>query len=373
MKSWWYLLRTSFCSYTAITVLSLFSIIVAVFGLNVILGYAETYYRSGAGSTMYTVITIAGLDKETQNTDILTELEQYSPSAAVYICRTEDGAILAGFDGSDEPGNWGPHTMGSFVNSPESDHYPYVIYLGEWEAQNTPLGDMYELDGRNYRLIGCGGWIPQNFISLISQSSPQTVFDWSGSRGDMETITNWIRVIPYEAFRKAYVPELILVHFPEMNYGQILRMTDRLGKMHPGCSVTPPNRSSDELMQQALQIMRQFIPLYLILTEISVVLTICELYRKLRRECLILRICGISGRKLKGYLIAEVGTLFVLGTGVALLLQLGLKEFLSVMGAEKLPVAWEVAAGAGILFVLAVVLSLPEMNEGLRMQRSEGT
>lgn len=373
MKALVYLIRTSFCSYTAITVLALFSILVAVFGTNVVLGFAQTHYQKGAGSTMYTVITLAGLTDKARSTDMMTELAKYKPSAALYFCRSEDGAVLVGFDGSDGPENWWAGTWGGFVADSTAEEYPQVIYLNEVEimARELSIGDLYELDGKEYRLIGYGSMMHFNFIHLISKRSPQNIFDRSKISASEEDTTTWTRVIPYAASREIYEPDLIQLHFPEMNYGQILRMTERLEKMFPGCTVTPPNRSSDELFQYALEMMVYFIPLYLILTEISVILALGELYKKLRAECYVLRICGISRRRLRWLLIAEVALLFVLGTGISLVLQAVLKTPLSFLRVEELPTAAQTAAGAGTILVIAVLGSLPELIRGLRLQRAE--
>ena len=161
MKTQRYLLRTSFRAYTATTLMVLFGIIVALFCTNVILGFAETYYHNGAGSTMYTVITVAGLDMETKSTDMMTALKKYKPSAALYICRDQDGAAVIGFDGRDAAGLWWPEGPGEFVNSCSSEDYPNVVYLSmaEMSSRELSVGEMFDLDGRAFRIIGYGQMI----------------------------------------------------------------------------------------------------------------------------------------------------------------------------------------------------------------------
>ena len=372
MKTQRYLLRTSFRAYTATTLMVLFGIIVALFCTNVILGFAETYYHNGAGSTMYTVITVAGLDKETQKTDMMTALKKYKPSAALYICRDQDGAAVIGFDGRDAAGLWWPEGPGEFVNSCSSEDYPNVVYLSmaEMSSRELSVGEMFDLDGRAFRIIGYGLMINHNFNMLISKDSPQTVFDRSQSIYPDDDPAGWFRIIPCSVFREAYEPDLIMIHLPELNYGQMLKMTDRLSRMFPNSTVTPPIKSADELFQYALQTMRQFIPLYLVLTEITVILALCELYKKLSRECSVLRICGMSRRKLSWHLIGEVTILYVIGAAAALLLQAALKGFLADLRVERLPTAGEAAAAAGAVFLISIAASLPALQKSLRVQRA---
>ena len=372
MKTQRYLLRTSFRAYTATTLMVLFGIIVALFCTNVILGFAETYYHNGAGSTMYTVITVAGLDRETKSTDMMTALKKYKPSAALYICRDQDGAAVIGFDGRDAAGLWWPEGPGEFVNSCSSEDYPNVVYLSmaEMSSRELSVGEMFDLDGRAFRIIGYGLMINHNFNMLISKDSPQTVFDRSQSIYPDDDPAGWFRIIPCSVFREAYEPDLIMIHLPELNYGQVLKMTDRLSRMFPNSTVTPPIKSADELFQHALQTMRQFIPLYLVLTEITVILALCELYKKLSRECSVLRICGMSRRKLSWHLIGEVTILYVIGAAAALLLQAALKGFLADLRVERLPTAGEAAAAAGAVFLISIAASLPALLKSLRMQRS---
>lgn len=372
MKTQRYLLRTSFRAYTATTLMVLFGIIVALFCTNVILGFAETYYHNGAGSTMYTVITVAGLDRETKSTDMMAALKKYKPSAALYICRDKDGAAVIGFDGTDAAGLWWPEGPGEFVNSCSSEDYPNVVYLSmaEMSSRELSVGEMFDLDGRAFRIIGYGLMINHNFNMLISKDSPQTVFDRSQSIYPDDDPAGWFRIIPCSVFREAYEPDLIMIHLPELNYGQVLKMTDRLSRMFPNSTVTPPIKSADELFQYALQTMRQFIPLYLVLTEITVILALCELYKKLSRECSVLRICGMSRRKLSWHLIGEVTILYVIGAAAALLLQAALKGFLADLRVERLPTAGEAAAAAGAVFLISIVVSLPALLKSLRMQRS---
>ena len=372
MKTQRYLLRTSFRAYTATTLMVLFGIIVALFCTNVILGFAETYYHNGAGSTMYTVITVAGLDRETKSTDMMTALKKYKPSAALYICRDQDGAAVIGFDGTDAAGLWWPEGPGEFVNSCSSEDYPNVVYLSmaEMSSRELSVGEMFDLDGRAFRIIGYGLMINHNFNMLISKDSPQTVFDRSQSIYPDDDPAGWFRIIPCSVFREAYEPDLIMIHLPELNYGQMLKMTDRLSRMFPNSTVTPPIKSADELFQYALQTMRQFIPLYLVLTEITVILALCELYKKLSRECSVLRICGMSRRKLSLHLIGEVTILYVIGAAAALLLQAALKGFLADLRVERLPTAGEAAAAAGAVFLISIAASLPALHKSLRVQRS---
>ena len=61
----------------------------------------------------------------------------------------------------------------------------------------------------------------------------------------------------------------------------MLKMTDRLSEMFPNSTVTPPTQSSNGLREHSLLLMRRYIPLYLVLTQITVVLVIYEFYRKL--------------------------------------------------------------------------------------------
>ena len=229
---------------------------------------------------------------------------------------------------------------------------------------------MFDLDGRAFRIIGYGLMINHNFNMLISKDSPQTVFDRSQSIYPDDDPAGWFRIIPCSVFREAYEPDLIMIHLPELNYGQMLKMTDRLSRMFPNSTVTPPIKSADELFQYALQTMRQFIPLYLVLTEITVILALCELYKKLSRECSVLRICGMSRRKLSRHLIGEVTILYVIGAAAALLLQAALKGFLADLRVERLPTAGEAAAAAGAVFLISIVVSLPALLKSLRMQRS---
>ena len=278
-----------------------------------------------------------------------------------------------GFDGSDQAGNWWPEGGGEFVNNCTSADYPNVVYLNapEMMTRNLSIGSLFELDGKEYRIIGNGQIIQFNLNRLISKSSPQTVFDLSVSTHAPDDTAGWFRVFPYQTFRESYEPELILVHFPKMNYGQILRMTDRLAKMFPNCTVTAPKYNSNELYQYALQIMRRFIPLYVFRTEITVVLAVCELYKKLRTECFLCRLCGMSRRKLRRQLIAVVGVLYLLGSAAALLLQLALKGPLAKLTVRELPTAAELTAGVLAMYILSVLFSLPELLRGLRLQRTE--
>ena len=208
MKIQRFLLRTSFRSYTATTGMLLFSIVIALFCMNVIFGFAESAYRSGSSCVEYTTIAIAGMDSDTKHKDMMTELKKYGPSAALYFCRSNDHAILVGFDGTDVAGNWWPHMAGDFVNNKSSEDYPYVVYLTDFEAEQVPLGSMFDVDGSDYRMIGYGWIVPQNFTRLISKTSPQTVFDQFQKEAtyyndELTDVSRCFRIIPYEAFRES--------------------------------------------------------------------------------------------------------------------------------------------------------------------------
>ena len=373
MKTLRYLYKVSWRSYTAITMTALFSIVIAVFCVNVVLGYAETYYRSMSRTTSYTVITVAGMDAETKQKDMMSELKQYKPSAALYLCRTKDGAVLVGFEGTDSAGNWWPEISGSFVNNYSGKEFPYIVYLrdNEMMAREYSIGDSMELDGNAYLISGYGFILPYNFTHLISKQSSQTVFDRATPDYAADDPRGWFRVIPYSAFRESYLPDLILLHFPQMSYGQILKMTDRLEKLYPGASVTPPVGNSDELYQYGLMIMRRFIPLFIILTEITLILMLRELFKSLRTECFICRICGMPRRKLRLSLIGLVALLYLPGSGIAIALQLALKGILTRLNAGSMPRASAIALGVLLIFGISVLVSLPELNAGLRFIRSE--
>ena len=373
MKTRGYLIRISCRSYTATTIMVLFSIVVAVFCLNVIAGYAETYYRSTADTNIYTTITIAGMDEETQNTDMLTKLRQYGAVTAIYICRSKDGAILMGFDGTDSASQWWPDMAGDFVNSYNGDDFPNIVYLTDFEAKKTPIGDFLDIDDKAFKVIGYGWIVPENFTRVFGRSSPQTVFDEFGSAtyydDTIEDISRAFRVIPYQAFRASYTADLIMVRFTNRNYGQMLKITDRVGKMFPHSTVTPPTANASEAFQRALQTMRHFIPLFLILTEITVVLAVCELYKKLQNECYICRICGMSREQIKWLLIGEVGLLYLLGSILAVVLQMTLNGVLTRLDAGEMPTLPETAMATIVLYVITVVFSLPALNHILRLQR----
>lgn len=373
MKTLRYLYKVSWRSYTAITVTVLFSIVIAVFCVNVVLGYAETYYQSFSRGTTYTVITVAGMDAETKQKDMMSELSQYGPSAALYLCRTKDGAVLVGFDGTDIAGIWWPEISGTFVNNYSGKEYPYIVYLrdNEMAARQYAIGDTMELDGKDYRISGYGFNLLFNLTHLISKQSPQTVFDRDVPDYAADDPAGWVRVIPYSAFRESYLPDLILLHFPQMSYGQILKMTDRLEKLYPGASVTPPVKNPDELYQYGLMIMRRFIPLFIILTEITLILMLRELFRSLRTECFICRICGMPRRKLRLFMIGLVALLYLPGSGLAIILQLALKGILTRLRAGAMPPASAIALGVLLIFGISVLVSLPELNAGLRLIRSE--
>ena len=373
MRKLWYLLRTTFCSYTATALLTLFSIVAAVLGMNVVLAYAESSYQGGRGSTTYTVLTLAELDAQTKQTDMLARLGPLGATAAVYICRSADGAVLVGFDGSDKAENWWGKASGEFVNETKGEDYPHVIFLGAEEAREIPLGSLYDLDGRTFRVIGCGSVMPASFTRLISSSSPQTVFERSTgpySEGHTGEMAYWCRVIPYEAFRESYEPELILLHFPELTHPQLLQMRERLEELFPGSTATGLKKDARELFGFALERMGSFLPLFLLLSEITVVLSLCELLKKLRAECYVWRICGMSRRRMRALLVLETGVFYLMGTAVAVPVQLLLKDALVWMNVDVLPTFWEIACGVLTLFGVSVLLSLPERIRSLRIQRS---
>ena len=373
MKTLRYLLGTAFRSYTANTLMLLFSIVVAVFGLNVVLGYAESTYRGFASGIDYTLLTVAGMDEKAKQTDMMALLEPCGASAALYFCRTQDGAVLIGFDGSDKPGNWWSHMGGEFVNDYAGADDPAVIYLNSYEAEVFAIGSSYELDGVCCRVIGFG-WIEPGMLSrLIRRSSPQTVFDLSGSAGgdvDTEDSSRRIRVIPYRLFKERYEPELILIHLPSLTYTGMQKAAARLSEMLPGSTVTPPAKDAFENFWYALRNMGRFLPLFLLLTEITLTLSVCELYKKLRPQGRILRIYGMSRRRLRLYLIAEFGVLYGLGTLLAVLLQAALKKPLSLLSISVLPTLPEIAAAVLVSFAIALLFSLPELIRGLRLLRS---
>ena len=375
MKTQRYLLRTSFRSYAATTAMLLFSIVIALFCVNVVFGFAESTYRVGSAAVDYTTITIAGMDSETRHKDMMAELKSYDPSAALYVCRSADHAVLVGFDGTDGPGYWWPHMAGDFVNDTNVEGYPHVVYLTDFEAERVAIGSSFDLDGKDYRIIGYGWIAPANFMRLISRSSPQTVFDFyqggSSYEGPLDDVSHCFRIIPYEAFWESYEPDLILLHFPKMNYGQMLKMTDRLSEMFPNSTVTPPTQSSNGLREHSLLLMRRYIPLYLVLTQITVVLVIYEFYRKLHAELLILRTYGMSKRRLRWQIIGEIVLLYILAEAIALLLQRMLREPLTELNAAVLPTVQEAALGFAALLVISLLLSLPGLWKTLNLQRSE--
>ena len=112
--------------------------------------------------------------------------------------------------------------------------------------------------------------------------------------------------------------------------------------------------------------------MFVILTEITLVLSICELYKKLWMEGYVCRICGISRQKLTVYFISEVAILFILGSGIALGLQASLHVPLSALDVGSLPAVENAAAGSLILFGISILLSSPMLIRVLRLQRSEG-
>ena len=372
MKPLRYLLRTSFRACTSTVTVTLCTIIVAMFGLNIIFGYCETRYKNVAPSVEYTAISIADMDERAKKADMLAELEPYGATAALYICRTKDGAVLIGFDGSDVPDLYWAHLAGSFINDKNEEGFPNIIYLNTEGTEQVTLGSLYELDGKTYRTVGRGWIIPAVFAAFISPSSPQTVFKrQSGiSNVDVNDTSRVVRVIPYKAFCESYEPELVMIHFPQLYRSGVLKMSDKLKSMYPGSTVTPPDKDAYEEFWFALKGMGRFIPLFMLLTEITVVLAVCELVKKLRSEILVLRIYGLSKRSLLLYLLMEVALLYLLGTGLALLLQAALLSPLSVLLVEEMPSIVEVAVAVLASLTVSLLFSMPEMLRSIRVTRS---
>ena len=70
-------------------------------------------------------------------------------------------------------------------------------------------------------------------------------------------------------------------------------------------------------------------------------------------------------------MISEIVLLFILGEGIALLLQQVLRGPLTRLQAGLLPTAPEAALGFAALLVISILLSLSGLGKALNLQRSE--
>ena len=355
-------------------------VFIALFCFNVILGYAETSYYNSLDGTWYSTVAFTNMDDETKSTDLLQYVKDtmgYEVGSVLYFKNLGDELTIIGWSGTDSQTLWGAHAGGRMFTKDEMENAENVIYMHlmdymslneandivvngfEYDNENSVT-----IDGFEYDIVGTGILVSNSFLTAIGNDCEQTAIN--------DDVT--YAVIPYKTFIKnGYEPDLVLLHFSNMNHSQYISAYENLKAAFPNIKITVSDNNSD---LDRIDLKIRYIPLGMIMVLIigmSLINIISIWISEQRQIVYVYQICGLSKSKLKLFLLAELFLIVVFSEIMALIVQFLLRSPLALIFVERMPNIPDILVTTVSAFALIVVIFNRRINKNLKFEGGVGS
>lgn len=283
----------------------------------------------------------------------------------IYIARTGDGTLLAGWDlhGNGELGQWIPVSSSRFFTQQEVEDAADVMInsseeFSSWDTseESLPL-ETRELtvDGVQYALISSHPYVSYNFLYNLSRDSRQDLVT-----GDVK-----IRIVPYTTLFKRYTPTLVYLTFGGATRSQLRRYVEEIRNVFPGAEVTLPkeNSSTFYLMEK---IGRSIVGAAMALISMMTLLSLNKLWVSAKKPVYnTYRLCGASQKRIFGSVCGEWLAFMLLGAALAELLHALMKPLLRGLRADCLPTFGDMAVVIALTYGLTLLFSAGDIKKCL--------
>ena len=346
----------------------------ALFCINAMLGYVETYYRGMRTSNSYSTLTIvSSCDKEIPVEEIKAYIrgeEGMEIRNILNISLLPEQICLIGWEGYGQT-KWFPHVSGSFFTEEQVVQSENVIYItsDEYATLDDTKNNHLEMDGENYKIIGTGWMVEKNFMDAIGESSQQTIFQEMKGGGIYYGERYKYRIIPYTTFNERYTPGLVFVQMESASYRQIQELTERLTVKYPGLDVAMPRNDSDEYRAERLKNDSKYILLLAVLLWVTMVNMVREWILLNRNGYRVLGICGATKGRVKRLVLLELFLFVLLGEVIALVAQKAVLSSVGLPGVEQMPRLWEYLSGAAIWYGVTALGVRRMMKQALTLKK----
>lgn len=341
----------------------LLSMTAAMLCVNITLASAQHEYESTLGINYFSTITISADKEFAENEDIYDTLTSLFPNNlknVLYITKTPDNSTLIGWQGYNIT-NWFAHIDGRFFSYDEVESNEKAVYISFDEygdlIKSGVSDDGINIDGENYKIVGSGFLTPFNFMSPISEESPQKIFI-SKKSSDYS-----FRIIPYTTFFQSYSPELILVHFYSNTYSQLKEKAEILKECFSEAVITMPEENSNEYLFNQKAVRGSIGVILSLLIYISVIGIMQEWLKINSKRYYVFTLCGANQRKIILLILLEWLTYVTAAVLLALGIQYCLLPFLSMLKAGYMPTLTEVLVHLITFYLFIVLFSLKKIRK----------
>lgn len=349
---------------------------VSLFCINVMFGYAESMYYNQLNATVYSTVTFSNMDGKTKAEDLLKrarEITEYKVGSVLYFKELENMSTLIGWDGTEDTRRWGSHIAGRRFTNEEMENGENVIYVHwhDYEDKSLSIGDSITVDKIDYSIIGMGFLHSSVFLDAVGSDSTQTVIGQDLAQHSKKRQS--YMMVPYKGFRKnGYEPDVVLLHFVDINHSQYLKAYEKLKIEFPNCEITASNNSSDfnRLFLAVAWAPFGFILAFAIGISLANIMSIW--ISEQRQIVYVYQICGLSKRRIRAYSVLEIFVISVIGEVISLLTQLLFKVPLSIIFVERMPNILEILITVAISFVLLSLVARKQIRKNLIFQGGIG-
>lgn len=367
-------IKKNVVSHKGITLFILLCISAALFCINAMLGYVESYYRGMRKMNSYSALTIvSSRDEEIPVEEIKAYIrreEGLEIRNILNIRLLPEEICLFGWEGYEQT-KWFPHVSGSFFTEEQVAQSENVIYItsDEYATLADAKDNRLEMDGETYKIIGTGWMVEKNFMDAIGEDSQQTIFQEKKGGGIYYGERYKFRIIPYTTFNERYTPEMVLVQMESASYRQIQELTERLTVKYPGLDVALPGSNSDEYRAKRLQYDSKYIFLLAALLWVTTVNMVREWILLNKNGYRVFGICGATKGRVKRLVLMELFLFTLFGELIALVVQKVVLSSVGLPGVEQMPRLWECLSGALIWYSVTVLGVLRMMKQALTMKK----
>lgn len=374
-------LKNSLLCKKSLSFMVILFVFIALFSYNGVLGYVEYEYYNSFNATWYTSVAFTDIDEKTKSTDLLYYVQNtmgYEVGSVLYFKNISDELTLIGWSGTDHQSYWGSYTGGRMFTKEEMENAENVIYMhlmdyeylnGGYEHSESP--EIFEYDSETdsvtieelkYNIVGTGVLTAGPFYEAMGKDCEQ-----SAVSDDLS-----YAMIPYKTFLKnGYEPELILLHFNGMNHSQFMRAYNNLKKEFPNSKITASDNNSDADRIDGKIAYGKFGLMMELIIGMSLINIISIWISEQRQIVYVYQICGLSKRKLKLFLFAELFFMVVFGEIAALIVQFLLRSPLELIFV-RMPNMLDILVTTISAFVLLAVIFWKRINKNLKFEGGVG-
>lgn len=370
-----FLKNSFFAKKTLFIVITLF-VMVSTFCINVMFGYSESLYYDSLNATKYSTITFSNMDDITKSEDLLKcvqEITGYKVGSVLYFNDLGNMSTLIGWDGVEDTRRWGAHISGRRFTNEEMTNGKDVIYMTyhDYESKELSIGDNIIIDDTEYDVIGVGFLYSGVFLDAVGSDCKQTVIGQDLAQHTKE-LQSYV-MTPYKTFIKnGYQPDLVLLHFVDINRSQYLDACEKVRTAFPNCNITVSSNSSD---YSRFIMALSWVPFGVIMALIVGIslLNITSIWISEQRQiAYVYQICGLSKSRIKLYFFLEILVFSIIGEVLALTAQLLLKYPLSLIFVDRMPNVLEIITTALLVFALLSAASCKRIDKNLKFQGGIG-